>query len=981
MSSYILTPEIRPSPSLIALDSPPLHPVSLLDIDNYEALPAEFIDRLLNDQTSGPEAVSFLQEGRVRQQSTLDAFADVFLPSQAPSNPRPNPNPNPGSGSSAPNPVSSAQSRPLYQVQVAGSTPHIGSSTNRPGVSSSATTQQLHGQGQARQTLQRKVIRPVRRRSASPVPRTNLRTDHRLFHRDKPPLSLSPSPNKARSLYSQPPPLVDYDYLLSSEEEKAYPPSPPPSPSPATSTASTPDLTPDTSFSSNQRRIQSYPKNDDDEDTTSGPSILISDPSDIVGLFNLDIQPLPYPTESLISKPEIKQLPPKVEAALIDFDEYDDDYHDERFRGGTGFSNRQVEFQDFRQVVDPFGEPFADDLESRFEEYEEYASENPLFDISPPDTHSLGGSPRLWKGSAEYQDLIDSSLAKVKHAFQTPKPLRLGEKGYNVMSLLDSTSVNGSASTTSSQGQNATPTSIRPASSEAGVHAISPYSLLLANPSPRLTVPPELLRPSKPDKLQTGIMNSWVQTEPSKESRTYKKEFLKTLTRLVNGRFGNLKLTDGSPRFKVDVFGSVSWGGETGKSGDLDLVILDLALPQGYHPSLWRQAPDAPSSSANAKGGRIPSPIKGLPRVYHTFSLADCLQSAGMRDIQAIPWASTPIVKFRDTGPEALECDINANDLGGWFNSSLILHYCLVSPHLLRPLIHVLKLWASAHKLNDASGSKGPATMSSYCLTLMAIGYLQHRGCLPNLQADINVPPVSRSADEDPDVVWVSWSKDQGVPAHVAFARSPPAGWKSAEPGLTVADALRGFFAFFSSTPASATAQGVEKKQFDHRTEIVSVIQGGIAKRVRAVGEDRVEEDQLRAQMQQDGYTLDEIQRVMVNYREKKIEEEDKMGKGDRGIQPRNWSERRLVVQDPFLWAKNCAGMMSKAGLDRWLDSVDRAHRLLLLRGKEATIEELLYDPRPITPGTPRRGRGRGSPSPFGMGIRGSPIGRGGPRW
>lgn len=59
------------------------------------------------------------------------------------------------------------------------------------------------------------------------------------------------------------------------------------------------------------------------------------------------------------------------------------------------------------------------------------------------------------------------------------------------------------------------------------------------------------------------------------------------------------------------------------------------------------------------------------------------------------------------------------------------------------------------------------------------------------------------------------------------------------------------------------------------------------------------------------------------------------MRKGDRGIQPRNWGEKKMVVQDPFLWLKvsvnylflkdmslrslkDCTGMMSREDLDRW---------------------------------------------------------------
>ncbi|WVF69164.1 hypothetical protein IAT40_003939 [Kwoniella sp. CBS 6097] len=997
---YLLTPTIRPSPSLITFDSPTLQPVSLLDIDNYDVISEEFIDRLLGQRSLSPSPTPTPVPQPERESevipalSALDPFADAFTPTTA----------RPQVQSNTPTITTRV---PVYQAKTSGPTSHSRAGASIYGIEplsfSSQTQQRAQGSDRARFVHTQKAIRVDRGRSASPAPRSNLGR----FNLGRSNLPFSPhqfattsSPSRApkTARFSTPPPLIDYRKIQSQSETQdelypdLYPSSTLRSSSPTSSIASTPDLTPDTSFSSADRRVHfTHPSSDSDADdsVTSGDSILLSDPSELIGLFRLDIQPLPYPTSSLVSKPEVKKLPPKVEAALLKFDQDNnetDNHQYQRFpdQRETGRAERLVELQNFRQVVDPLGEPLQQDdldLDPDSEEYEEEyaaAADDLLVDISPG-TESVNSSQTSWKSSIDYQDLIDSSLAKFKSTYHSPKPRRPGEKGYNdnVMSLLDSTSTNGSTSSTSSKrSRNATPRSTRSADTEAAVHAISPYQLLLANPSPRLTVPPELLNPSTPDTLQTGIMGSWVKTEPSKESKLYKKEFLKTLTNLVNGRFGNLKLKDGSPRFKVDVFGSVSWGGETGKSGDLDLVILDRALPQGYRPSLWRQPPDTPSLPSNGNGRRnVPTHIAGLPRIYHTYALAECLRYAGMRDVQPIPGASTPIVKFTEIGPETLECDINANDLGGWYNSSLILHYCLQSPHLLRPLIHVLKLWASAHNLNDASGSKGPATMSSYCLTLLAIAYLQHRGCLPNLQADINVPPISRPADEDPDVVWVSWSKDQGVPAHVAFARAPSAGWKSAEPDLTVADALRGFFAFFSSTPAGS-AQAVERKRFNHKTEIVSTIQGGIAKRVRAVGADKVEEDQLRAQMQRDGYNSNEVQAVMDHLRAKRIEDEAEMGKGDRGIQPRNWSERRLVVQDPFLWAKNCAGMMSKSGLDRWFDCVDRAHRLFLLRGKEATIEELLYNPMPITPAMAMRGRGRGrgSPLPFG-------VGRGGPRW
>ncbi|WWC62545.1 uncharacterized protein I303_105141 [Kwoniella dejecticola CBS 10117] len=502
------------------------------------------------------------------------------------------------------------------------------------------------------------------------------------------------------------------------------------------------------------------------------------------------------------------------------------------------------------------------------------------------------------------------------------------------------------------------------------VHNVSPYNLLLSSPSPRKNVPRHIAQPSAPDIFQSEIISAWVKTEPTEKSKEFVKTLLSNLTRIINANYGRSGAR-AEKRFLVDVFGSVSWGGETGNSGDLDLVILDRAQLRGYEPSLWRQSPGAegPVKNLNNAGRRsVPPQISGLPRCYYTYDLADCLRRAGMREVQPIAAASTPIVKFKD--PQGIiECDINMNDLGGWYNSSLILHYCLISPYLLRPMIYILKRWLSAQDLNDASGSKGAATMSSYCLTLMIIAYLQARGCLPNLQKDINVPLITSASDtNNKDVIWVSWSKDQGVPAHVAFDRDPPEGWTSAEPDLTVADAVRGFFRFFSRTPPSPSASEQDKARFDHRKTIISILQGGLANRVLGVGQGRLEDEKLRQELVLQGMNGREVEEAMNLMRDKRIKGEEKMGKGDRGIQPRNWSERRLVVQDPFLWQKNCAGMMSRVGLDRFFDCVDRAHQMLQSKGRAATIEELLFNPSPIPVRMPTPGRGRG--------FRGSPVSR-----
>ncbi|WVW84643.1 hypothetical protein I302_106677 [Kwoniella bestiolae CBS 10118] len=771
-------------------------------------------------------------------------------------------------------------------------------------------------------------------------------------------------PRKRRSTKEET--LIQYDNY----DDLSYPPSP---------VLDTPDLTSDSTASS-------YPL--PDRPSTAGISqyIILSDPSDLEGLFTYRGTAYPFPQEALTvtqsrtrvgntsantgSKEEVEEL--------IHFEEY-------QAAHSAGAYNTHSEDTDDSALIDLLGlgldtshksedsilkeVDFGLDHEGEAEEaYSHHTGIDYKFGLDTDESDDIEGLVDLgfqdniarMNGHLPYDDQPDgdSSSNAIKGATAYLNPL-------NQSSQAASSSLNSASSSFSPQ-SSSTPT----------VHNVSPYNLLLSKPSPRATVPSSLIHPSQPDVFQSEIMQAWISTEPTQASKDFIMDLLSKLTSVINRRFGS----KGDQRFLVDVFGSVSWGGETGKSGDLDLVILDRAQLRGYEPSLWRQPADgtANSNPTRAMNGRrsVPPPISELPRCYYTYDLASCLREAGMREVQPIPSASTPIVKFKDpTGK--MECDINVNDLGGWYNSSLILHYCLISPYLLRPMIYILKRWLSSQDLNDASGAKGPATMSSYCLTLMIIAYLQARGCLPNLQRDINVPPISLASDpSDPDVIWVSWSKQQGVPAHVAFSLSPPGDWKSSEPDLTVSDAVRGFFAFFSHTSPLFSASQQEKARFDHTKQIISILQGGLASRVTSVGGGRIEDQQQRNQLQQQGFSLSQIDSVMEMMRETRIKKEEKMGKGDRGIQPRNWSERRLVVQDPFLWQKNCAGMMSKAGLDRFFACVDRAHEMLRNKGKSATIVELLFNPNPIVYKPPTLGRGRGfGGSPVSM--RGMQGGRG----
>ena len=106
--------------------------------------------------------------------------------------------------------------------------------------------------------------------------------------------------------------------------------------------------------------------------------------------------------------------------------------------------------------------------------------------------------------------------------------------------------------------------------------AISPYHQLISRKSPRQNIPPALRDMGMKDPLQHTVMKAWQATEPPKGRRSYVLALLEELSVLVNQKlaWAGSSSAKGKRRFEVDVFGSVSWGGETGAGGDLDLVVL-----------------------------------------------------------------------------------------------------------------------------------------------------------------------------------------------------------------------------------------------------------------------------------------------------------------------------------------------------------------------------------------------------------------------
>lgn len=94
--------------------------------------------------------------------------------------------------------------------------------------------------------------------------------------------------------------------------------------------------------------------------------------------------------------------------------------------------------------------------------------------------------------------------------------------------------------------------------------------------------------------------------------------------------------------------------------------------------------------------------------------------------------AKVPILKFRDR-ISGVEFDLNVNNVVGIRNTFLLRTYAHIERRV-RPIILVIKKWASHHKINDASRG----TLSSYTLVLMVLHYLQTlpEPVIPCLQKD-----------------------------------------------------------------------------------------------------------------------------------------------------------------------------------------------------------------------------------------------------
>ena len=118
--------------------------------------------------------------------------------------------------------------------------------------------------------------------------------------------------------------------------------------------------------------------------------------------------------------------------------------------------------------------------------------------------------------------------------------------------------------------------------------------------------------------------------------------------------------------------------------------------------------------------------------------LSGVLQEEGMDDIQLIPKARIPIIKFRDPR-SGLDVDISLDNRLAIYNSMMLKSYA--QEERLRLLVLMIKYWASRRGINNAF----EGTLSSYAWTLLAIQYAQivQPPLVPNRQENHNKKPLT----------------------------------------------------------------------------------------------------------------------------------------------------------------------------------------------------------------------------------------------
>jgi hypothetical protein len=148
---------------------------------------------------------------------------------------------------------------------------------------------------------------------------------------------------------------------------------------------------------------------------------------------------------------------------------------------------------------------------------------------------------------------------------------------------------------------------------------LTAYSQTLMNRDPREDIYPPLL--NGPSRFTKECVDSWRGSLPPADVQETISRIIWNVNEVIADRWPRL-------RFVVEPFGSVSWRGQTGSQGDLDLVLRDYSRPFGYTEDYWGSG-----GASNMK----------LPSVYNMNVVARALRESGFVEVEPIKWATTPI--------------------------------------------------------------------------------------------------------------------------------------------------------------------------------------------------------------------------------------------------------------------------------------------------------------------------------------------------
>ncbi|KAK4518214.1 uncharacterized protein ATC70_001566 [Mucor velutinosus] len=117
--------------------------------------------------------------------------------------------------------------------------------------------------------------------------------------------------------------------------------------------------------------------------------------------------------------------------------------------------------------------------------------------------------------------------------------------------------------------------------------------------------------------------------------------------------------------------------------------------------------------------------------VYNMYFLANRLKSIGMKNVEAIGNASVPICKFVDP-QTGFSCDVNTHNILGIENTRMVGQYTSLDIRI-RPFLTAIKQFVKQKDLNSPLGG----TLSSYAYVLMALHFLMaglETPVIPSLQ-------------------------------------------------------------------------------------------------------------------------------------------------------------------------------------------------------------------------------------------------------